>query len=57
MPRKQGVEVLGRMLGDAGQLVDEPDPRIDIVHLGRDDQAVHDRHPLPPRSDPQNSHD
>ena len=30
------------MLGDAGQYVGEPGLRINVVHLGRDDQAVHD---------------
>ncbi len=30
------------MLGDAGEGVGEPSLRIDVVHLGGDDQAVHD---------------
>jgi hypothetical protein len=34
------------MLGDAGQNIGEPGLWINIVHLGRDDQAVHDRGPL-----------
>ena len=34
------------MLGDARQNVGEPGLRIDVVHLGRDDQAVHHRGPL-----------
>ena len=34
------------MLGDAGENVGEPGLRINIVHLGRDDQAVHHRGPL-----------
>jgi len=29
------------MLGNPGKNVGEPGLRIDIVHLGRDDQAVH----------------
>ena len=31
-----------RVLGDAGEDVGEPGLRIDVVHLGGDDQAVHD---------------
>jgi hypothetical protein len=31
------------MLGDARQDVGESSLRIDVVHLGCDDQAVHDR--------------
>ena len=29
------------MLGDAGEDVGEPGLRVDVVHLGRDEQAVH----------------
>jgi hypothetical protein len=29
------------MAGDAGEDVGEPGLRVDVVHLGRDDQAVH----------------
>src|SRR5208282_6026179 len=32
-----------RMFGDAGEHVGEPCLWINVVHLGRDDQAVHDR--------------
>jgi len=31
------------MLGDTGQHVGEPSLRIDVVHFGRDDKAVHSR--------------
>jgi hypothetical protein len=31
------------MFGDAGQDVGEPSLRINVIHLGRNDQAVHDR--------------
>jgi hypothetical protein len=34
------------MRGDARQDVGEPGLRIDVVHLGRDDQAVHHRGPF-----------
>jgi hypothetical protein len=34
------------MLGDARENVGEPGLRIDIVHLSRDDQAVHNSGPL-----------
>ena len=34
------------MLGEAGQNVGEPGLRIDVIHLGRDDQAIHDRSSL-----------
>ena len=39
--------MLGRMPGNAGQRVGQPGLRVDIVHLGRDDQAVHHRRALP----------
>ena len=32
---------MDRMFGDARQHVGEPGLRIDVVHLGRDDEAVH----------------
>ena len=41
IPRQQLVEPLDGILGDARENVGEPSLRIDIVHLGRDDQAVH----------------
>jgi hypothetical protein len=34
---------MSRMGGDAGKNIGQPDLRIDSVHLGRDDQAVHGR--------------
>ena len=34
------------MIGNASQNIGQPCLRVDIVHLGRDDQAVHDRGPL-----------
>jgi len=40
---QQFVEPLDGMLCDARQNVGEPGLRIDIVHLGGDDQAVHRR--------------
>ncbi len=46
VPGQQLVELVGGMFGDAGQDVGEPGLRIDIVELGRDDQAVHTRRPL-----------
>ena len=41
IPRQQFVEFLDGMFGNAGQDVGEPGLRIDVVHLGGDDQAVH----------------
>ena len=40
VPRQQLVE-RDRVLGDAGEDIGEPGLRIDVVHLGGDDQAVH----------------
>jgi hypothetical protein len=34
---------VNRLLGDASERVSELGLRINIVHLGRDDRAVHDR--------------
>ncbi len=34
------------MRGDPGQKVSQPGLRVDAVHLGRDDEAVHGRGPL-----------
>jgi hypothetical protein len=34
---------MSRMGGDAGEDVGQPGLRIDAVHLGRDDQAIHGR--------------
>src|SRR6185312_16978368 len=43
IPWQQFVEPLDGMLGNASEDVSEPCLRINIVHLGRDDQAVHHR--------------
>src|SRR6266446_2574961 len=43
IPWQQIVELVNRVFGDASEDVSEPGLRINIVHLGRDDQAVHDR--------------
>ena len=37
---------MGRVLGDARQDIGQPGLRIDVVHLGGDDQAVHGGGPL-----------
>ena len=42
MPWQQFVEAALRQIGDAGQDVGEPRLGIDVIHLGRDDQAVYD---------------
>jgi hypothetical protein len=54
--RQQFVDVASRVLGDSGQDVGEPGLRIDAVHFGGDDQAVHRRGTLP-TSEPANTHD
>ena len=41
------------MLGDARENVGEPGLWMDVVHFGRDDEAVHHRGTLPPRSEPE----
>ena len=46
VPGQKLVEVPGRMVCDPGQHVGEPGLRIDVVHLGGDDQGVHDRGPV-----------
>ena len=43
IPWQQIVEPVNRVFGDTSEDVSEPGLRINIVHLGRDDQAVHDR--------------
>jgi hypothetical protein len=43
IPWQQIIEPVNRMLGNASENVGEPSLRINIVHLCRDDQAVHDR--------------
>ncbi len=42
VPGEELVEALGRMLGDAGEHVGEPGLGIDVVHLRRVDQGVHE---------------
>ena len=37
---------MNRVIGDVAQHVGEPSLRIDVVHLGGDDEAVHERRPL-----------
>ncbi len=41
VPRERLVEARSRMLGDAGEHDGEPGLRGGVVHLGRDDQAMH----------------
>jgi hypothetical protein len=48
---------VGRMLGDPGQDVGRPSLRINIVHFGGDDQAVHRAARWSPRSEPASNHD
>src|SRR5258707_10916536 len=47
VPRQELVDPAGRVLSDPGQHVGQPGLRIDIVHLGGDDQAVHRGGALP----------
>ena len=42
IPRQEFVEPVSRVLGDAGEQVGEPCLRIDAIHFGRDNDAVHD---------------
>jgi hypothetical protein len=46
IPRQELIQFLDGMLGDASQDIGEPSLRINVVHFGRDDQAVHHRGPL-----------
>ena len=46
MPGQEFVEPGGRMIGDPAEHVSQPSLRIDVVHLGGDDQAIHERRPL-----------
>src|SRR6266568_1988359 len=46
IPRQEFVEPVNRVIGNVAQHVGEPSLRIDVVHLGGDDQAVHERRPL-----------
>src|SRR6202022_324474 len=47
VPRQELVDLAGRVSSDPGQHVGQPGLRIDIVHLGGDDQAVHRGGALP----------
>ena len=42
VPGKQLVETTDRMVGDAGEDVGQPGLRVDVVQLGRDDEALED---------------
>ena len=46
-PGQQLIEPVRGMAGDAREDVGEPRLRIDAVHLGGDDEAVHGRGPPP----------
>ena len=46
IPGQQFVQLLNGMVCDASQDIGEPGLRINIVHLGGNDQAVHHRGPL-----------
>ena len=41
MPGQQLIQPMGRMSGDASEDIGQPSLRINTVHLGGDDQAVH----------------
>ena len=41
VPGQQLVELASWMLGDPGQDIGEPSLRIDAIHFGGDDEAVH----------------
>ena len=43
MPRQQLFELVGRVLGDAGEDVSEPGLRINVVQFARHNQAIHHR--------------
>ena len=44
--KQQFIEAVGRMAGDAGKDIGKPGLRINVVHLDRDDEAVHGGGPL-----------
>jgi hypothetical protein len=46
IPGQELIQFLDGMLGDASQDIGEPGLRINVIHFGRDDQAVHHRRPL-----------
>src|SRR5713226_7768960 len=46
VPRQKFIGARGRVIVDPAEHIGEPGLRVDIVHLGRDDQAVHGRGPL-----------
>ncbi len=56
-PRQQFLEPSCWMIGDPREDVGEPGLRIDVVHFGGDDQAIHGGGARPTRSEPQNNHD
>jgi hypothetical protein len=41
IPRQEFVDPGSRVLGDAGEDIGQPSLRIDIVHFGRDNDAIH----------------
>ena len=44
-PSGQQLEPVGGVDGDASEYIGEPDLRIDIVHLRRDDEAIAQKNP------------
>jgi hypothetical protein len=46
MPGQQLVKLGGQVIIDPTEHVGQPSLGIDVVHLGGDDQAVHERRPL-----------
>ena len=52
VPRQKFVDPMSGMAGDTSEDIRQPGMRIDVVHLGRDDKAIHGGGALTARSEP-----
>ena len=41
VPREKFVDAMSGMAGDTGEDIREPGLRVDVIHLGRGDEAIH----------------
>jgi len=55
VPRQQFVDPAGRVLGDPGQDIGQPNMRIDVIHLALTIRLYIVAARWPPRSEPANS--